>query len=61
VIIAILGAAEGIDVRKTASGWSFLLLAALAFFLLLQAVPMLAQKRTPASDSEPASRRDRTP
>jgi predicted dehydrogenase len=58
VIIAILGAAEGIDVRKTASGWSFLLLAALAFFLLLQAVPMLAQKRSSASDSEPASRRD---
>jgi hypothetical protein len=58
VIIAILGAAEGIDVRKTASGWSFLLLAALAFFLLLQAVPMLAQKRTLASDSEPTARRD---
>ena len=43
-VIAILGGAEGMVREKIAPAWPLLLLAVLAFFLLLQAVPFLAKK-----------------
>jgi len=52
VVIAILGGAEGMVREKIAPAWPLLLLAILAFFLLLQAIPLLAQKRR---DKEPPS------
>ncbi len=52
VVIAILGGAEGMVREKMAPAWPLLLLAVLAFFLLLQAIPLLAQKR---HDQEPPS------
>ena len=52
VVIAILGGAEGMVREKIAPAWPLLLLAVLAFFLLLQAIPLLAQKR---HDQEPPS------
>jgi predicted dehydrogenase len=45
VVIAILGGAEGMVREKIAPAWPLLLLAVLGFFLLLQAIPLLAQKR----------------
>jgi predicted dehydrogenase len=42
--VALLGGAEGILEKKIAPAWPLLLLAVLAFFLFLQAIPMLAQK-----------------
>lgn len=51
VAIAVLGGAEGIVGEKILPAWPLLLLAALAFFLLLQAVPLLVTKR--ASDKQP--------
>ena len=44
VLVAVLGGAEGLVQEKIVPGWPLLLLAVLVFFLLLQAVPMLAQK-----------------
>src|SRR5262249_40354800 len=44
VIVAVLGGAEGMLQGKIAPAWPLLLLAVLAFFLLLQAIPFLAQK-----------------
>jgi hypothetical protein len=44
IVIAILGGAEGIVRQKFAPAWPVALLAVLAFFLLLQAVPFLARK-----------------
>ncbi len=44
VVVAILGGAEGLVREKIAPSWPLLLLAVLAFFLLMQAVPFLAQK-----------------
>lgn len=54
VVIAIVGVAEG-DVRpKIVSAWSLILLAVLAFFLLLQAVPFLVRRPTvDRSESKP--------
>ncbi len=46
VMVAVLGGAEGMVQEKIAPAWPLLLLAVLAFFLLLQAIPMLAQKPT---------------
>ena len=42
--VAILGGAEGIMQEKIAPSWPILMLAGLAFFLLLQAVPFLVHK-----------------
>jgi hypothetical protein len=42
--VALLGGAEGIVKEKIAPAWPLVLLAVLAFFLLLQAIPMLARK-----------------
>jgi hypothetical protein len=44
VVIAMVGGAEGIVREKMLPSWPLILLAVLAFFLLLQAVPLLAQK-----------------
>lgn len=44
VLVAVLGGAEGLLQEKIAPGWPLVLLAVLAFFLLLQAIPMMAQK-----------------
>jgi hypothetical protein len=52
VIIAIVGGAEGIVREKMLPSWPLILLSVLAFFLFLQAVPLLAQKSKPR-DSEP--------
>jgi hypothetical protein len=50
VAVAILGGAEGTLQQRLAPAWPLILLAVLAFFLLLQAVPMLVLKgRTSAS------------
>jgi hypothetical protein len=42
--VGILGGVEGLDRRHLVNSWSIVLLAVLAFFLLLQAVPLLAGK-----------------
>ena len=52
--VALLGGAEGILEKKIAPGWPLLLLAVLAFFLFLQAIPMLAQK-SKKQESAPTS------
>jgi predicted dehydrogenase len=44
VAIAVLGGAEGMMREKIAPAWPLLLLAVLAFFLLLQAIPLLGRK-----------------
>src|SRR5207248_1992378 len=44
VVVAVLGGAEGIVRQKVAPAWPLVLLAVLAFFLLLQAVPLLVRK-----------------
>ncbi len=44
IVVAILGGAEGIVRQRLIPSWPLLLLAVLAFFLLLQAVPLLARK-----------------
>jgi hypothetical protein len=44
VAVGLLGGAEGIVKQKIAPSWSIVLLAVLAFFLLLQAVPFLTLK-----------------
>ncbi|HEX3600919.1 MAG TPA: hypothetical protein VHU84_12295 [Lacipirellulaceae bacterium] len=52
IVVAVLGGAEGIVKEKIAPAWPLLMLAVLAFFLLLQAIPMLAQKsKRPADQS----------
>jgi hypothetical protein len=45
VAVGILGGVEGIGRRHIVNSWSLVLLALLAFFLLLQAVPFLAGKK----------------
>jgi predicted dehydrogenase len=52
IVIAILGGAEGMVREKIAPAWPLLLLVVLAFFLLLQAVPLLVQKH---KDKRPPS------
>lgn len=47
VVVAALGGAEGLIGQRIAPAWPFVLLAVLAFFLLLQAVPLLASKPKP--------------
>jgi hypothetical protein len=47
--VGILGGVEGIGRRHLVNSWSIVLLALLAFFLLLQAVPFLAGKSGRAS------------
>jgi hypothetical protein len=42
--VGILGGVEGLDRRHLVNSWSIVLLAVLSFFLLLQAVPLLAGK-----------------
>jgi hypothetical protein len=42
--VGILGGVEGLDRRHLVNSWSIVLLAVLAFFLFLQAVPLLAGK-----------------
>jgi hypothetical protein len=44
VCVGILGGVEGLGRRHIVNSWSIVLLAVLAFFLLLQAVPFLAGK-----------------
>jgi hypothetical protein len=45
VAVGILGGVEGLGRRHIVNSWSLVLLAVLAFFLLLQAVPFLAGKK----------------
>jgi hypothetical protein len=49
IAVGILGGVEGIGRRHLVNSWSIVLLAVLAFFLLLQAVPFLAGKSGRAS------------
>ncbi|HEX5470653.1 MAG TPA: hypothetical protein VFW73_02145, partial [Lacipirellulaceae bacterium] len=44
IVVAILGGAEGVVRRRLLPSWPLMMLAVLAFFLLLQAVPLLARK-----------------
>lgn len=44
-LVSLFGAAEGKEREKLISGWPMILLALLAFFLLLQCVPFLAAKK----------------
>jgi hypothetical protein len=46
VFITLLGGAEGAAGRRVLPSWPIVLLCVLAFFLLLQAVPLLASKST---------------
>lgn len=57
-VIALLGGAEGVIKEKIAPAWPLLLLAVLAFFLFLQAIPLLAQKRKSQDDGERPKRAD---
>jgi hypothetical protein len=50
--VAMLGGAEGMMRQRLAPAWPIILLAVLAFFLLLQAVPLLAQKSRKSDDSK---------
>jgi hypothetical protein len=52
IAIALLGGAEGVIRQRIAPAWPLVLLAVLAFFLLLQAVPLLAQKSRNAGDAD---------
>ncbi len=45
LVVAVLGGAEGIMQEKIAPSWPIIMLAGLAFFLLLQAVPFLVPKK----------------
>jgi hypothetical protein len=50
--VAMLGGAEGVMRQRLAPAWPIILLAVLAFFLLLQAVPLLAQKARKSDDGK---------
>lgn len=45
LVVAVLGGAEGIMQEKIVPSWPIIMLAGLAFFLLLQAVPFLVPKK----------------
>lgn len=49
LVVAVLGGAEGILQEKIAPSWPIIMLAGLAFFLLLQAVPFLVQRKDKAN------------
>jgi hypothetical protein len=54
VVVGLLGGAEGIVRQRLAPSWPLVLFAVLAFFLLLQAVPLLAGKtRSTNDESQP--------
>src|SRR4051812_7702709 len=62
VVIAILGGAEGIVRQRLLPAWPLILLAMLAFFLLLQAVPFLSRTQSldgATSQSKPPQKVDR--
>jgi predicted dehydrogenase len=54
VIVAILGGAEGIVRQRLAPAWPLALLLVLAFFLFLQAMPLLARKSNRGDESKPS-------
>lgn len=54
VAVAMLGGAEGMVQQRLLPSWPLILLAVLAFFLFLQAIPLLAQKRITSRDDPPA-------
>ena len=56
--IALVGGAESESRKHLASAWSLILLAVLAFFLFLQAVPFLATKRAATGSEEPPKSAD---
>jgi hypothetical protein len=58
VAVGLLGGAEGIVKQKIAPSWSIVLLAVLAFFLLLQAVPFLTLKTNRDRDNTDQSPHD---
>jgi predicted dehydrogenase len=51
VLVTLFGTAEGGERQKLISSWPILLLAVLAFFLLLQCAPLLVAKKKPRADS----------
>jgi hypothetical protein len=56
VVVSLFGAAEGEQRSKLISSWPAILLAVLAFFLLLQCAPLLVQRRKPAAETDPSNR-----
>lgn len=50
VLVTLFGTAEGGERRQLISSWPMLLLAVLAFFLLLQCAPLLVAKKKPPTD-----------
>jgi hypothetical protein len=50
-LVSLFGAAEGEGNKKLISSWSIILLAVLAFFLLLQCAPLLITKKRPNADA----------
>lgn len=50
-LVSLFGAAEGKERRLLISSWPIILLAVLAFFLLLQCAPLLVAKRKRGSDT----------
>ncbi len=58
VVVGLLGGAEGIVRQRLAPSWPLVLLAVLAFFLLLQAVPLLATKN-PGAKADSRAKTDR--
>jgi hypothetical protein len=56
VVVSLFGAAEGEQRSKLISSWPAVLLAVLAFFLLLQCAPLLVQRRKPAAEKDTSHR-----
>jgi hypothetical protein len=54
-VVSLFGAAEGKERPKLISSWPVILLAVLAFFLLLQCAPLLVAKRKPHPESRDES------
>lgn len=52
VVVSIFGTAEGEDRRRLIGSWPIILLAVLAFFLLLQCAPLLVSKRPPSDKAK---------
>jgi predicted dehydrogenase len=53
VLVAMLGGLEGVPGQRLVPSWPFVLLSVLAFFLLLQVVPLLATKPSRRPPDEP--------
>jgi H+/Cl- antiporter ClcA len=56
IIVSLFGAAEGEQRTKLISSWPAILLAVLAFFLLLQCAPLLVRRAKPSAERDSRNR-----